>query len=120
MLAGLARTGRDRMAASRSLSTRINWSTLRSSMVDARHEELQRLSSRAYNCISAAVHRDSDRIAHLKAQVRSLSPQNTLDRGYAVVQLPDGRVLRDSSDAATGTRLRVRVAVGELSADVAP
>ncbi|MFD1214272.1 exodeoxyribonuclease VII large subunit [Arthrobacter sp. GCM10027362] len=89
-------------------------------MIQARAEELQRLSARAYNCISAAVDRDRDRIVHLRAQVRALSPQNTLDRGYAVVQLPDGAVLRDAQDAPPGTRLRVRVAVGELAADVVP
>ena len=112
----LIRVESERLTAIRSRPVLAN----PASMVEARHEDLQRLTTRAYNCISAAVHRDSDRIAHLRAQVRSLSPQNTLDRGYAVVQLPDGSVLRNSSDAAAGTRLRVRVAVGELSADVAP
>ncbi|MCG2621754.1 exodeoxyribonuclease VII large subunit [Arthrobacter sp. I2-34] len=89
-------------------------------MVHARAEDLQRLAARAYGCISTAVDRDRDRIAHLRAQVRALSPQNTLDRGYAVVQLPDGAVLRDAQDAPAGTRLRVRVAVGEVAADVVP
>jgi exodeoxyribonuclease VII large subunit len=66
------------------------------------------------------VERDRNQIAHLRAQVRALSPQNTLDRGYAVVQLPDGSVLRDAADAPPGTRLRVRVAAGEVAADVVP
>jgi exodeoxyribonuclease VII large subunit len=53
-------------------------------------------------------------LVHVRARVRALSPQATLDRGYAVVQLPDGTVLRDAS-AASGT-LRIRVARGEFEA----
>jgi exodeoxyribonuclease VII large subunit len=53
-------------------------------------------------------------LVHVRARVRALSPQATLDRGYAVVQLPDGTVLREAS-AASGT-LRIRVARGEFEA----
>lgn len=87
-------------------------------MVASRAEDITRLTQRARNCMASALHRDADRVGHLKAQVRALSPQNTLDRGYAVVQLPDGSVLRDSADAAADTRLRIRVAVGEVAAKV--
>jgi len=112
----LIRHESERLAAMRSRPVLAN----PAGMVEARADELQRFAARAYGCISTAVDRDRDRIAHLRAQVRALSPQNTLDRGYAVVQLPDGAVLRDARDAPAGTRLRVRVAAGELAADVVP
>ena len=51
---------------------------------------------------------------HARARVRSLSPQATLERGYAVVRRADGKVVRTPADA-TGT-LRVRVAGGEFAA----
>jgi exodeoxyribonuclease VII large subunit len=51
---------------------------------------------------------------HVRARVRALSPQATLDRGYAVVRRADGVVVREPADA-TGT-LRVRVARGEFDA----
>jgi exodeoxyribonuclease VII large subunit len=51
---------------------------------------------------------------HVRARIRSLSPQATLDRGYAVVRLVDGTVVRAPADA-TGP-LRVRVAGGEFDA----
>ncbi|MFT4469550.1 exodeoxyribonuclease VII large subunit [Arthrobacter sulfonylureivorans] len=89
-------------------------------MVEVRTDDIHRLASRARQAVSSAVHRDTDRIAHLKAQVRALSPQNTLDRGYAVAQLPDGHVLRDAADAPAGTRLRLRLAVGEVAAETLP
>ncbi len=53
-------------------------------------------------------------LEHVRARVRALSPQSTLDRGYAVVQRADGAVVRDPADA-TG-RLRIRVARGEFDA----
>jgi exodeoxyribonuclease VII large subunit len=53
---------------------------------------------------------------HVRARVRTLSPQATLDRGYAVVRRPDGTVVRDAGEAL-GT-LRIRVARGEFDAVV--
>jgi exodeoxyribonuclease VII large subunit len=53
---------------------------------------------------------------HVRARVRTLSPQATLDRGYAVVRLPNGTVIREP-DEASGT-LRIRVARGEFDATV--
>lgn len=89
-------------------------------MVDARAEDVRRLRDRAYAAASTAVTRDRDRIAHLRAQVRALSPQNTLDRGYAVVQKADGSVVRIARDVPEGENLRIRVAVGELHAAALP
>jgi len=57
-------------------------------------------------------------VAGLAAQVRALSPAATLDRGYAVVQTADGHVVRDPAEVSTGDDLRVRVARGELTANV--
>jgi exodeoxyribonuclease VII large subunit len=60
-----------------------------------------------------AAHAD---LEHVRARVRTLSPQATLDRGYAVVRRPDGTVIRDAAEAF-GT-LRIRVARGEFEATV--
>ena len=89
-------------------------------MVEQRSEDLRRLRSRTLAAVTAEVRRDADRISHLRAQVRALSPQNTLDRGYAVVQLADGSVLREAAAAHEGDALRIRVAVGELGAVAGP
>jgi exodeoxyribonuclease VII large subunit len=51
---------------------------------------------------------------HVRARVRTLSPQATLDRGYAVVRRADGSVVRAPADAIGS--LRVRVAGGEFTA----
>ncbi|WP_051298597.1 exodeoxyribonuclease VII large subunit [Arthrobacter castelli] len=87
-------------------------------MITVRHEELERLRARSLGAITTAVRRGEDRLQHLRAQVRALSPQKTLDRGYAVVQLDDRSVLRQATDAPAGTHLNVRVADGRLGARV--
>ena len=53
----------------------------------------------------------------LRAQaLRNLSPQATLERGYSVVRTNAGAVITDATKVATGTKLRVRLAKGELEA----
>jgi exodeoxyribonuclease VII large subunit len=47
-----------------------------------------------------------------------VSPLATLDRGYAIVTLEDGRVLRDTADAPVGTRIEARLSRGRLRATV--
>ena len=55
-------------------------------------------------------------VEHLKTQVRSLSPQQTLDRGYSVVRTPDGRILADAANVKSGQKLAIRLAKGEIAA----
>jgi exodeoxyribonuclease VII large subunit len=64
--------------------------------------------------LAAAVRAAGADVDHLRARVRALSPQATLDRGYAVVRRADGTVVRAPADAVG--ELRVRVAAGEFSA----
>ncbi|HEX3908491.1 MAG TPA: exodeoxyribonuclease VII large subunit [Mycobacteriales bacterium] len=58
-------------------------------------------------------------IARLSARVTALSPQATLDRGYAVVQRDDGSVVRDAADVTVGEQLLGRFATGRLPLVVA-
>ena len=48
----------------------------------------------------------------------ALSPAATLQRGYAIVQRPDGAVVRAPADVSAADRLRIRLAGGELTATV--
>jgi len=88
-------------------------------MIDARRQELDALTDRAHRRVLAAVHRAADQVAHLRAQVRTLSPLSTLERGYAVVQHRDGRVVMDQADVAVDELVRIRVARGDFAAKVA-
>lgn len=56
------------------------------------------------------------KIGHLRAQLRSLSPQSTLDRGYSVIRDEKGHVLADTAQIKVGQKLSIRLAKGELEA----
>ena len=90
-------------------------------MRDAVHVRLDReaadvatLRDRGRRRARAALEAAAADLTHVRARVRALSPQSTLDRGYAVVQRQDSLVVRDP-DEAIGT-LRIRVARGEFDA----
>ena len=57
-----------------------------------------------------------EELKQIKARVRALSPQATLDRGYSVVQLADGHIVIDPKKLKQGDLLRLRLAKGETQA----
>ena len=57
-----------------------------------------------------------EELASLMAQVRTLSPQATLDRGYAVVQTETGEIVRKAKTLKEGDRIAIRVAQGVVAA----
>ena len=57
-------------------------------------------------------------LQHLLARVRSLSPQSTLERGYAVVQREDGKALRSAKDVDSGDLVRIRLAQDSVEATI--
>lgn len=62
--------------------------------------------------------RARDHTSHLTAQLRTLSPQSTLDRGYAIVQDRDGHVVLDPTALRGEDLIRVTVARGDFGARV--
>jgi exodeoxyribonuclease VII large subunit len=83
-------------------------------MITARRQELDALTDRARRRVRTNLHRADDQIDHLRSQVRALSPLATLERGYAVVQHADGRIVMDRADVQAEEMLRVRVARGDF------
>ena len=87
-------------------------------LVTARQEIVQGLRERSHRSATNAVAMARDELLHISARVRSLSPQATLDRGYAVVQLLDGAIARNPSTLHEGDKLRIRLALGDIGATV--
>ncbi|MDP9220012.1 MAG: exodeoxyribonuclease VII large subunit, partial [Actinomycetota bacterium] len=85
--------------------------------VEGRAVEVLALRDQSRGALASRLHRGADEARHLAAQVRSLSPAATLDRGYAVVQQQDGRVVLDPDQVEDAELLRVRVARGEFNAE---
>ena len=90
------------------------------SMIDTRADELGRDVSRSRELIELRIERSHRGVTELTSQLRALSPRRTLERGYAIAQLPDGTALRDASSAPAGTPLLLTVAVGTVAATVDP
>jgi len=85
-------------------------------MVSVRAEDLERWKQRSSDLLHYKVQRARDEITHLKSQVRALSPQQTLDRGYSVTQLADGSIVREAAHAPVESQLFIRLASGQLTA----
>ena len=58
------------------------------------------------------------RLENLAARLTAASPQNALDRGFALVSTADGRLARDAAALHPGDVLRIRLARGETRATV--
>ncbi|WP_454041093.1 exodeoxyribonuclease VII large subunit [Cellulosimicrobium sp. Marseille-Q8652] len=87
-------------------------------MLADRAERTGALRDRARRALDARLVRAAGEVGRLEGQVRALSPASTLERGYAVVQRTDGHVVRSPADTVVGDGLRVRLAHGELAAQV--
>lgn len=87
-------------------------------MVETREAEVLRARDHARRSLDHALAGAVTSTRALAAQVRALSPAATLDRGYAVVQTSDGRVVREATEVAAKDSLRIRVSRGELMATV--
>jgi exodeoxyribonuclease VII large subunit len=85
-------------------------------LIDSRAEELSRYVARGSELITLSLDRASARIGELTGNLRALSPQRTLDRGYAIAQLPSGAALRKAADAPSGTPLLLTLADGRVAA----
>ena len=88
------------------------------SLIDARAEELGRYVGRSHDLMDRIIEKSSSRVAELVGSLRALSPQRTLDRGYAIAQLADGSVLRSSTDAPAGSSLLLTLADGTVRSTV--
>ncbi len=87
-------------------------------LVDTRADELLRYVARSRELVERTIERAHTAVAELAGQLRALSPRRTLERGYAIAQLPGGSALRAAADAPPGTRLTLTFAVGTLATTV--
>ncbi len=83
-----------------------------------RVEELTQLRERAHRSVQHRLERESATLSHTLARVRSLSPAQTLNRGYSIVQDAAGAIVRDASTLSEGEQITVRAATGSAQATV--
>lgn len=85
-------------------------------LVDRHAEELTRWVARGAELIERRIERAHLEVERLHGHLRALSPQHTLDRGYAIVQNGAGHVVRSPADAGGGERLVLTLAQGAVAA----
>jgi exodeoxyribonuclease VII large subunit len=83
-------------------------------LVDAQQTVVDDLVRRTRRGLATRLDSAEHDLAHTRARVRALSPQATLDRGYALVQTADGAVVREPPPMKAP--LLVRVAQGSFAA----
>jgi exodeoxyribonuclease VII large subunit len=85
-------------------------------LITTRAEIITGLRDRSNRSFGASLKLAKEELKQIKARVRALSPQSTLDRGYSVVQLVDGQIVTDPKRLKQGDELRLRLAKGETKA----
>ncbi|PPF30374.1 exodeoxyribonuclease VII large subunit [Rathayibacter tritici] len=85
-------------------------------LVDRHSEELTRWVARGAELVERRLERAHLEVERLHGHLRALSPQHTLDRGYAIVQNATGHVVRAPEDAPPGGALVLTLAEGAIGA----
>ena len=86
------------------------------SLITTQRETISALRTRSIRAMESELAIGREDIESLKAQIRTLSPQSTLDRGYAVVMTETGEIVRKASALKSGDHLSIRVAEGVVAA----
>ena len=87
-------------------------------IVSSRVDQISTARDRAARTMTALIDSEKRELKQVRAHLRSLSPQSTLDRGYSVATLEDGAIARDAAKIPAGANLRIRLAKGSLEATV--
>jgi exodeoxyribonuclease VII large subunit len=87
-------------------------------LITTRAEIIAGLRDRSNRSFDSSLKLAKEELKQIKARVRALSPQSTLDRGYSVVQLADGQIVTDPKRLKAGDELHLRLAKGETKATV--
>lgn len=85
-------------------------------IVSVRKDALDSMRARSLRSTESRVALAQEELATLRTQVRTLSPQATLDRGYAVVLTQSGSIVRKASALTKGEKIAIRVAQGVVAA----
>nr|WP_244409075.1 exodeoxyribonuclease VII large subunit [Stackebrandtia nassauensis] len=86
-----------------------------SRIIDDRQDEITHARDRIRRAFTARLDKAAHDVTSLRGHLRALSPQGTLDRGYAIVRRADGAVVRADTEVTASEDLRVRLARGELT-----
>lgn len=87
-------------------------------LIAARRHEIDTLTERVRTHTRHRLERATDQLTHVHAHLRLLSPQATLDRGYAIVRHADGRIVMRRDAVHPDELLHILVAQGDFGVRV--
>ncbi|MCB0321711.1 MAG: exodeoxyribonuclease VII large subunit, partial [Bdellovibrionales bacterium] len=127
--------GRLDVLAARFSSLRDQVITRRVEVLSGLHQRLERSSpqraialhlervlyaeERLRRVVRDSIQERTSRLLQLEGKLAVLNPASVLQRGFALVQAKDGKIIRFASDAQLGTDLNVRFTDGEIEVRVA-
>lgn len=85
-------------------------------LIDQRAAEVTTLGQRAMRALRRALEVRTAQLLGQVSTLRALSPQGTLERGFAIVRTSTGDVVRQADQVTQGQALRIRVADGDFPA----
>lgn len=87
-------------------------------VLDSHRVQLEHSTTHMRHAIERRLAAETQTLTQARASLTALSPQGTLDRGYAMLKLPDGTLVRDASQVPKGSLVEGIVARGRLLAQV--
>jgi len=79
---------------------------------------VQRLQQRLMQSTHHLLEKKSEQLKLNMQLLHAVSPLNTLGRGYAILQSPEGGVIQDSKQVSAGDKLTARLNKGQLQLEV--
>lgn len=101
----------------RRLADRLQRQDLRLRIASA-GTRLERATGAVRRSMELLLARRGAALAPLAARLEAISPLRVLERGYAIVQDEEGRVIRQAAEAAAGEQIQIRLWRGRLRARV--
>ncbi len=89
-----------------------------SANVDVHTERLATIQERLNRAMDVRLREERNSLAHALDRIRALSPQATLQRGYAILADADGHTIDRVATTNKGTKLIARLADGQLGLTV--
>lgn len=87
-------------------------------VLDSHRAQLDQQTQLMRHSIERRLASESQTLTQARASLTALSPQGTLDRGYAMLRLPNGTLVRDAAEVSRGTLIEGVLARGRLVAQV--
>jgi len=83
-------------------------------LIDQRLSENHGLRTALHSRVATKIALEAAHLRGAQSTLRALSPQGTLERGFAIVRTQDGQIVKSADSVKVGDELRVRFAAGDI------